>query len=119
MRRKDAPSYTKIAGTNPKECCLVEDLLSGLAVLQSLNCDVFVLHGTNIDPTLMHRIAGAYDRAIVWLDNDSDHVCHQAELMERTIKMYSNTIETERVLSLSDPKKFTKHEIWEAINGLN
>jgi hypothetical protein len=101
---------------------LVEDLVSAIAIGKAMTgsapeIDVFVLHGTKVDPTLMYTVARGYDMAIVWLDNDNDHVIEQAELMQRRILLYSENIEVLRVAHLSDPKNSTSSRIEAVLSG--
>lgn len=91
-------------------CVLVEDLVSAIHIMRSVKGvlpDVFVMHGTKVDPVLMHNVAQMYDYATVWLDNDNDHVLKTAEVIRRTIAMYSDKINVCKVdQPYTDPKNY-------------
>ena len=108
----DAKSWTTFLGD---EVCLditiVEDLISGIHIAEAGKTGAVVLHGVKIDPVLMYLIARNWKSAVIWLDNDSQHVDNQAKQMERTIKMYSPHIEVGRVSEYRDPKYYKSREI--------
>lgn len=120
-QRKDAENFTFI---HPKqaECdyvVVVEDLVSAIHIIRATEDEgqganlpgVFVNYGTRIDPRMMYTIAHGYKYAVIWLDNDNQHVDNQAKLMARTIAMYSDKISVARVDESSDPKHYEPIEI--------
>lgn len=118
----DAQPWTYLYGdctTPPDYVVIVEDLISGIHIIDACSTDpeggnvpdVYVLHGVKVDPTLMHRIANQFTWATIWLDNDNVHVCKQAELMERTIKLYNDNINVRVIKEENDPKHYSPEDI--------
>ena len=115
----DAKPYTYIPNTESEEnwAIIVEDLVSAIHVhdaateAYSNKPGVYVLHGVKVDPMLMHKIANLYKWATIWLDNDNVHVIKQAELMERTIRLYSSDITVRTIKEESDPKHYNEEQI--------
>ena len=107
----DAKSWTFIGDEECTDITIVEDLVSGIHIAEASKTGVVVLHGVKIDPVLMYLIARNWKSAVIWLDNDSQHVDNQAKQMERTIKMYSPHIEVGRVSDYQDPKYYKNREI--------
>lgn len=101
---------------------IVEDLSSGLHIIESCSADesngpvVFVNYGTKVDPTMMYNIANNFKWCVVWLDNDGQHIHNQAQLMVRTIKMYSDKIHV-KALDWMDDAKY--HEADHVVRALD
>jgi hypothetical protein len=95
---------------------IVEDLISGIHVvkacnsLATVNVVVYVNYGTKVQLNLLSAAAGI-GNALVWLDNDNDHVRKQAETMARTIKLIENGCWTYVELLRCDPKNATYDQI--------
>ena len=88
---------------------LVEDLASGIAVVEAASdagysVSVLVNYGVKVDPRLMYSLATTKCPALIWLDNDSDHVLDQARTMQRTITMYGGACDM--LTDLKDPKQY-------------
>jgi len=97
---------------------LVEDLCSGIRVAKALrNCDLaveaVVNYGTKVSPEVLHR-ARHIDRAIVWLDNDAEHVIDQATKIRNVWAMLSG-VNVKIELRHKDPKHVTLPDILNAI----
>lgn len=120
-QRQDVENYTFI---HPKQnycdyAVIVEDLVSAIHILRATENEgeganlpgVYVNYGTRVDPKMMYEIAQQYTYAVVWLDNDNQHVVNQAKLMQRTIAMYNAGIRAGRVEESSDPKHYAPSEI--------
>lgn len=112
----DVPSWTFI---HPSQATcnyvvVVEDLLSGIKILEATYNEgeganfpgVYVNHSTRVDPTMCYTIARRYKYAIVWFDNDSDHVIEQAHTMQRTISLYNDKC---RAVVMPPPISDAKH----------
>ena len=118
---KDAENYTFIlpAQRSGDYVVIVEDLVSAIHIIRATEDEgkganlpgVYVNYGTRVDPRMMYNIAHSYKHAVVWLDNDNQHVNNQAKLMQRTIRMYSDQIAVSRVTEYSDPKHYKPQEI--------
>ena len=126
VQAKDAPNWTRIVPThdNWNYTVLVEDLVSAIHIIKATEEDnnganypgVIVNYGTKVDPVLMHWLASDFEWVTIWLDNDNAHVIDQAKTMERTIKLYSDTIKVARVEGHSDPKHYSNYEIREELD---
>ena len=107
---KDDPGYTIIPQPILNDSIvIVEDLVSGIHVAAATQRDVIVNYGVKINPLVVAK-ANTYANAAVWLDNDSPHVCKQAEGYARTIALYGNT-ETHVIKEKSDPKHNSNTDI--------
>lgn len=99
---------------------LVEDLISGIHVARALEhtqyeAQVLVNYGTKVSPEVLHRVRD-FEKAIVWLDNDSDHVLDQAHKIVKVWRMLSgHDVSIEDIAS--DPKHKTAEEILDVIDG--
>lgn len=125
VHKDGEPGYTKLLDTaycQHDYAIIVEDLCSGLHILESCSKDesngpmVFVNYGTKVDPTMMYTIANNFKWCVVWLDNDGQHIHNQAQLMVRTIKMYSNDINV-KALDWMDDAKY--HEADHVVHALD
>lgn len=99
---------------------LVEDLISGAAVASACRntpcrVEVIVNYGTKVTPEVLARCTG-YDKGLVWLDNDSEHVCDQAHKIARVWRMISGAYVAVEPLA-KDPKNLSDLEIYDIING--
>jgi hypothetical protein len=102
-----------------KIAVLVEDIASGLAVSNALegtvyNAHVVVNYGTKVTPEVLNRIT-RYDQALVWLDNDSEHVTAQAYKIAKVWRMLSGAyVAVEE--GMHDPKALDHKEILEVVS---
>ena len=107
---KDDPGYTVIPDpVMDDKIIIVEDLVSGIHVADATTHDVIVNYGVKINPLVVAK-ANQYGYAAVWLDNDSPHVCKQADGYARTIALYGNTA-SYVVTEKSDPKHNINRDI--------
>lgn len=86
---------------------VVEDYISGLIMAEAMmqtgyGFKILVNYGTQVDAGALCRL-GAYDHAVVWLDNDNKHVREQAQNMSRTLQLL-NPVSTNVVMLEKDPK---------------
>ena len=84
--------------------------------MQHTKYDVHVLvnYGTKVSPEVLYRIRN-FEKAIVWLDNDSEHVLNQAHKIAKVWRMLSGSsvvIED----TMEDPKKCSEEIILEIID---
>ena len=98
---------------------IVEDLLSGIHVARALEhtkyqAQVIVNYGTKVSPEVLHRVR-YFQRGIVWLDNDSDHVSDQAHKIARVWSMLSGQAVVVEP-SMDDPKKCSEETIVDIID---
>ncbi len=87
---------------------LVEDLLSGISVVEAFErtqrtVHAIVNYGTKVNLEAVHHCS-RYNNTVVWLDNDSDHVKTQARLMARTIQLLHPAAQVVSELRETDPK---------------
>jgi len=103
----------------PTVAVLVEDLASGIRVAKAmrgsylLDIKVIVNYGTKVSPEVLHKHREC-DVALVWLDNDSDHVRSQAEKIRNVWGMVSGK-DTGVITQDKDPKHYTMALIHESI----
>jgi len=109
--------YSGAMGTD-SVCVLVEDLISGITIVEACANDrdvaVIVNYGTKIDLEALHEMS-KHSRSIVWLDNDSEHVKEQAKIMARTTKLLGG--DCMPWLVGEDPKRHTETYIKEVLYG--
>lgn len=99
---------------------LVEDLISGAAIANACRntpckVEVIVNYGTKVTPEVLARCT-EYDKGLVWLDNDSEHVCDQAHKIARVWRMISGSYVAVEPQA-KDPKNLSDLEIYDIING--
>ncbi len=103
--------YGKVRSTvEPTIIVLVEDLLSGISVVEAFKRTQRTVHavvnyGTKVNLEAVHHCA-RYDNTLVWLDNDSSHVIAQAKVMERTIQLLHPAAKVACELTDKDPKHY-------------
>jgi len=98
---------------------LVEDLISGAAVANACRntpckVEVIVNYGTKVTPEVLARCT-EYDKGLVWLDNDSEHVCDQSHKIARVWRMISGSYVAVEPQA-KDPKNLSDLEIYDIIN---
>jgi len=121
--REHQPSTLMLPGTPTKVdqqhiAVLVEDLASGTAIARACinseyHAEVVVNYGTKVTPEVLARCTH-YNKGLVWLDNDSDHVADQAHKIAKVWRLLSGSyvaIESER----SDPKHLSEGDILNAL----
>lgn len=113
VAKDGTPSFSVLhsRGVARNKCVIVEDLLSGIAVVNAhddQDMAAIVIYGTKIDLEAMHH-ASHYAHTLVWLDNDSTHVVDQARQMLKTIKLMGGTGGYR--CEGTDPKHETRDEI--------
>ena len=94
---------------------IVEDLLSGLAIIKCAkwrgtdSVEVLVNYGTKVNIEAINEMNDC-ESICVWLDNDNDHVVHQANTITRTASLITGR-PVNVIQSLDDPKKYTSTQI--------
>jgi len=124
VRKKDSEGYSMLTSTGTarigETCIIVEDLVSGIHLATAgwrNHLTVFVNYGVKINPHVVQR-ASQFERAGVWLDNDSDQIVEMARKYGRTIQLYGPRCNVQ-VNSLStDPKKYTPKKLNEELSAL-
>ncbi|KKL85661.1 hypothetical protein LCGC14_1952520 [marine sediment metagenome] len=116
----DDPGYTLLKAdrngdNSPTRAVLVEDYISGMHIIAAtahgpLNTIVVVNYGTKVNLPALYSCAQV-GHAVVWLDNDSDHVREQADQMARTINMINSQCLVRVIESRSDPKHYVPDTI--------
>ncbi len=103
--------YGKVVSTvEPTIIVLVEDLLSGITVVEAFEqaqrtVHAMVNYGTKVNLEAVHHCS-RYDNTLVWLDNDSPHVIDQAKVMARTIQLLHPGAQVVSELREKDPKHY-------------
>jgi hypothetical protein len=69
---------------------VVEDFLS--AVVCSRYCDSAALMGTSMKDTLLARLAGRYDKYLIFLDDDNDQVRAAQRKIQRRLQCFGNAV---------------------------
>lgn len=116
LRDKEVKPYTTI-GEGKGVTYLVEDLASGLVLNRALlpkegmiiDHRVVVNYGVKCTPEVLSENVDT-DYAVVWLDNDGDHISDQARIISRTWSLFTGKpcyIEDQ----YSDPKSVDKDAI--------
>jgi hypothetical protein len=102
-----------------KVCVLVEDRISSLSIQGATDERVtsVCLNGTHIRDEHVFVLANnpAYDRFIVWLDNDSDPVRAKAVRITQQLRMYGR--ETSYMYAAVDPKTATNEYVRSTVLG--
>lgn len=124
----DVPKYLTVVGENDKGYTMmygsskatsgstmvflvvVEDYVSGIAIIEAFKDDPTLVHcivnyGTKVNLEACHH-AARYDSIVVWLDNDSSHVKNQAHVMARTIGLMNTNIDVAVESMYHDPKQY-------------
>ena len=115
------PSYTGIFTVTQSACLkavLVEDLVSGIHIAEACKSEdilVIINYGVKVNLQALDEMRG-YDKGYIWLDNDSEHIKHQAEVQSRTLQMLTNG-DVEVITDYSDPKHYSYQEIREVLYG--
>lgn len=106
-----------------KVAVVVEDLLSGIHVAgafylhENIAVTAFVNYGTKLNMELMAEVSKSMNVA-VWLDNDSAHVCEQADHMRRTINLINPGSAVVRINVEADPKHLEYTDIVDEIENI-
>lgn len=118
--------YQPNLGDTYKKTVIVEDLLSGIAIVVASHgerkaVEVVVNYGLSVKLEALVNITGT--DIYVWLDNDSSHVDERAKTFKRTIEMLHPFRNVKIVTDLNDPKRVDDGDIIDRIhrdsNGLN
>ena len=120
VRKKDTPRYSELMDLAYDHTCavIVEDLVSGIHVIEAMEglARVYVNYGVDVDTDTLEAALSGNRPVVVWLDNDSDHVNNQAEMMARTLSLIGNQpVKIIRVYS--DPKHQDYEFIRRIVNG--
>lgn len=119
LRDKTVTAYSELyADRRNAVTVLVEDLASGIAILYAavehrIPCTALVNYGVKVTPEVLAAIEGM-EEAIVWLDNDDDHVVEQAETIARVWKMISGS-DVRVHKGTKEPKELSSDKIAEII----
>ena len=101
----------------PHYCVIVEDLVSGIHIMNATYGDVEVIvnYGVKVNLAALEW-AATYKRVIVWLDNDGEIISEKSDEMERVLKLISKG-DISRCIVYSDPKHQTPETIRSVVYG--
>ncbi len=103
--------YGNVVSTvEPTIIVLVEDLLSGISIVEAFERTQRTVHavvnyGTKVNLEAVNHCS-RYNNILVWLDNDSSHVIDQAKVMARTISLLHPVAQVASELREKDPKHY-------------